>query len=420
MLLEYLLARYMGNYTTRLMPAAGAPASPVIIPREEDTATLPKMLYLHIPFCLELCPFCTFYRIPFDQSLALRYFSALRKQLKRFYDLGYRFTTVYFGGGTPTVLPDELVSVIGEIRSMWDIREISVETNPSDLTDSNVEMLKGSGVNRLSVGVQSFQDNLLESVNRIRKYGTSADIRDRLTEIRGVFDTLNVDLIYGLDGQTQDDVAADIEVIKSLGIDQVTCYPLMKSGEKIGSYTSWKTHAVWEKDTYHMIRSSLAPDYIPASAWCFSKRRGMIDEYIVEHSSYTGAGSGAFGLENDTMMINIFSVPAYVTAAEGGNDTTVYRHKFKGSESIRYHLLMQLFRGYVNIDELSKIGSFVQKISIRFAVLLLRLFGLLKITPGKTITTKRGAYLSVMLMKQFFEGVGDLRRTCVDTHGENP
>ena len=89
------------------------------------------------------------------------------------------------------MLPDELVSLIDEIRNLWEIKEISVETNPSDLTPENIAMLKKSGVNRLSVGVQSFQDNLLESVNRIRKYGTSADIRKRLTEIRGIFDTLN-------------------------------------------------------------------------------------------------------------------------------------------------------------------------------------------------------------------------------------
>lgn len=429
MLLEYFLARYMRRYTARLWPAAGAPAlgapagepaSPGRGSKQEDPANLPGMLYLHIPFCLELCPFCTFYRIPFDENLARRYFTALKTQLKRFHSLGYNFTTVYFGGGTPTVLPDELAGLIKELRDLWDIKEISVETNPSDLTGENIDMLKSSGVNRLSVGVQSFQDNLLESVNRIRKYGTSEEIRTRLTEIRGVFDTLNVDLIFGLDGQTRADVAADVEVIKQLEIDQVTCYPLMKSGGENDGFRRWRKKAAWERDTYQMIRTALASDYNPASAWCFSRRRGMIDEYIVEHTSYAGAGSGAFGLENDTMMINVFSVPAYVTAAEGGVDTTVFRRRFKPSESIRYHLLMQLFRGYLDTGDLSRIGKFTQKILIGFATLILFIFGIVKMKSGKPIVTRRGAYLSVLLMKLFFEGVGDLRGSCVNAHAENP
>jgi menaquinone C8-methyltransferase len=416
MLLEYLLATYMRGYTARLLPAVDTPGSPF----PEAWENTPTMLYLHIPFCRELCPFCTFYRIPFDEDLARRYFAALRTQLKRFYELGYRFSTVYFGGGTPTVLPDELASLIGEIRNLWEIKELSVETNPSDLTPENIAMLKSSGVNRLSVGVQSFQDNLLESVNRIRKYGTSADIRKRLTEIRGIFDTLNVDLIFGLAGQTQGDVAADLGIIKFLEIDQVTCYPLMKSGRELGGPVGWMKGAGREKETYHMIRKILTPEYVPASAWCFSRRKGMIDEYIVEHSSYSGAGSGAFGLEKDTMMINVFSVPAYISAAEAGIDTTVFRHRFKRAESFRYRLLMQLFRGFVDIGELTQNETLLRKISIRGMILLLFISGTARLKSGKIVVTKRGAYLSVLLMKLFFEGVGDLRGSCVNAHAENP
>lgn len=318
------------------------------------------------------------------------------------------------------MLPDELVSLIDEIRDLWEIREISVETNPSELTPLNIEMLKSAGVSRLSVGVQSFQDKLLESVNRIRKYGTSADIRKRLAEIRGVFDTLNVDLIFGLAGQTRADIAADLELTKRLEIDQVTCYPLMTSGGELGGPKGWMKGARWEKNTYHMIRDLLSPEYFPASAWCFSRRKGMIDEYIVEHSSYAGAGSGAFGLENDTMMINVLSIPAYITAAESGIDTAVFRRRFKPGDSIRYRLLMQLFRGFVDVNDLSRDETMVRKISIRGMMLLLFVSGAAKRKPGKIVVTKRGAYLSILLMKLFFEGVGDLRGSCVNAHAEEP
>lgn len=421
MLLEYILARYMRRFTGRLKPVASASAEkPAMAPSSPEAANFPEMLYLHIPFCLELCPFCTFYRIPFEEETARRYFAALRTQLHSYKTRGYGFSTVYFGGGTPTVLPDELERLIAELRDLWRIEEISVETNPSDLTDKNIEMLKRSGVNRLSVGVQSFQDNLLESVNRIRKYGNSGEIRERLSEIQGKFDTLNVDLIFGLDGQTRADVAADLEVIKKLEIDQVTCYPLMKSGGEILGYKKWKQKMAWERDTYQMIRETLTTDYDPASAWCFSRRKGMIDEYIVEHSSYAGAGSGAFGLENDSMMINIFSVPSYISTSEGGNDTAVFRHNFKPGESLRYRLLMQLFRGYLDTDDLRRKGNIIEGITAKFAALILVIFGIVKKMSGKLLVTKRGAYLSVLLMKLFFEGVGELRGRCINAHSENP
>ncbi|MBN1687092.1 MAG: coproporphyrinogen III oxidase family protein [Spirochaetales bacterium] len=415
MLIEYFLTRYMHRYTSRLVTAAEerAPIEPGMATR--DTAAVP-MLYVHIPFCKELCPFCTFFRIPFDEQLARRYFRALRRQLNRYHDLGYQFSTVYFGGGTPTVLPDELALTIDEVRRLWPIQECSVETNPSDLTPSNIELLKTCGVNRLSVGVQSFQDNLLESVNRIRKYGTGADIQHRLSQIRGIFDTLNVDLIFGLEGQTHADVIADLGIVKQLGIDQVTCYPLMKSGGGRQSFDGWRREVAWKKQAYRLIRDTIEPEYVPSSAWCFSKNRGMIDEYIVEHSSYAGAGAGAFGLEGGTLAVNVFSVEKYIEAAENNADAAAFRHPFDSGENLRYLLLMQLFGGGIDFDGLCRGQTPLCKFFVRTSVALLRLAGAAVKKSGRITVAKRGAYYTVLLMKLFFEGVGDLRGFCLDAH----
>ena len=412
---EYLLTRYMRGYTSRLVSAAEETADESAGAAAPDCASVP-MLYLHVPFCKELCPFCSFFRIPFDEQIARSYFAALRRQLLRYHQLGYKFTTAYFGGGTPTVLPDELALTIEEARRLWAIEELSVETNPSDLTPRNIELLKAAGVNRLSVGVQSFQDNLLVSVNRIRKYGSGADIRKRLAQIRGVFDTLNVDLIFGLKGQTQADIAADLRIIKDLQIDQVTCYPLMKSGGEPPSFKNWRRGARWEKSAYRMIRQILEPGYYPSSAWCFSRNRGMIDEYIVEHSSYAGAGAGAFGLESGTLAVNLFSVEKYIEAVQTDGDAVVFRHTFKPGESLRYRFLMQLFGGFIDSNDLSRGQTPPGRLLIKTLVWLLRLFGAVALRSGRLTVTKRGSYYAVLLMKLFFEGVGDLRRSCLDAY----
>ncbi|TFG60998.1 MAG: hypothetical protein E4H36_11125, partial [Spirochaetales bacterium] len=126
---------------------AGSPAS-VPVPAEQSR----YMLYLHVPFCETLCPYCSFNRIPFDPGLAARYFQSLRTEIAMYKDLGYTFDSLYIGGGTPTILPEELGRTVETVRKYWDIRQASGETNPNHLTPAITGRLKGVGINRLSVG----------------------------------------------------------------------------------------------------------------------------------------------------------------------------------------------------------------------------------------------------------------------------
>src|SRR6266496_4461870 len=89
-------------------------------------------LYLHIPFCETLCPFCSFHRVQYCPARAQRYFHSLREEIRRYHEAGFRFSGAYFGGGTPTVEPRELVETIKLARNLFDLREVSVETNPKD------------------------------------------------------------------------------------------------------------------------------------------------------------------------------------------------------------------------------------------------------------------------------------------------
>lgn len=95
----------------------------------------------------------------------------MKKEIEAYYDLGYSFSSVYVGGGTPTIVPDKLADIILYARSLWPITQVSVETNPSHLNGEILGVLKDIGTNRLSVGVQSFDDGILRSVQRYDKYG---------------------------------------------------------------------------------------------------------------------------------------------------------------------------------------------------------------------------------------------------------
>ena len=163
----------------------------------------PRLLYIHIPFCEELCPYCSFHRIAFTKQLAQKYFRALRREINLYRGKGYKFGGIYVGGGTPTVLIDELAETLSLARQSFSIREISVETNPNHLTSSNIEILKKSGVKRLSVGVQTFNDDLLKKIGRYEKYGSGKAIAEGLKKTQGSFDTLNADMIFNIPAQTQ-------------------------------------------------------------------------------------------------------------------------------------------------------------------------------------------------------------------------
>ena len=173
MIIEHLLTAYLKRRHSRILKLDNFSKldAPRPKPRKE------YLLYVHIPFCEELCPYCSFNRFPLDKDLARNYFEAVTQEALLYADRGFDFQAVYVGGGTPTVLPEELGRLLDLLRNTFSVREVSLETNPNHLTGDIVEILQQGGVKRLSVGVQSFDDNLLKQMERYHKYGSGADRR---------------------------------------------------------------------------------------------------------------------------------------------------------------------------------------------------------------------------------------------------
>ena len=139
------------------------------------------MLYIHIPFCDSLCPYCSFNRFVYNEKTARSYFQHLREEMRMTAAQGYKFQSLYFGGGTPTILLDELIETIDLAKDLFGIREVSCETNPNQLEPALAERLAGR-VQRLSVGVQSFDNDLLRKINRLDRFGTGDEILKRIPQ----------------------------------------------------------------------------------------------------------------------------------------------------------------------------------------------------------------------------------------------
>jgi coproporphyrinogen III oxidase-like Fe-S oxidoreductase len=311
---------------------------------------------------------------------------------------------------------DELGATLELVRELFPVREISVETNPNHLDEATIGALKKMGVNRLSVGVQSFQDPLLKQMDRFEKYGSGAAISARLKEISGIFDTLNVDMIFNFPSQTPRLLAEDLKTLLEIRVDQVTYYPLMLSAytrdgmEKTLGQVSRKQ----EGDLYRQIVSTLEPAYGRSSAWCFSLAgsKSIIDEYIVDYDEYAGLGSGAIGYLGGACYANSFDISHYIAELDQGRLPLLARRDFGAVELMRYHWLMKLFGMKTSLGNLfSPVRRLVYPILL-LDMAFFFLVGAWGYGKGEIYLTRRGAYLWVVMMREFFTAVNNFRDYC--------
>jgi coproporphyrinogen III oxidase-like Fe-S oxidoreductase len=370
------------------------------------------LLYVHVPFCEVLCPFCSFHRVEFRDHKARRHFEALRRQIRGYAAAGFRLSGVYVGGGTPTVLPDELARTLELIHECFGRQQVSVETNPSDLRAEVLDVLREAGVARLSVGVQSFDDALLRGMERYDKYGSGAAFAARLAATKGAFQTLNVDMIFNLPGQTRTRLERDLRILtEELAVDQVSFYPLMvtqTTQRKMSSTLG--VHSMRNEQAYYaLIRERLRDAYVPSSAWCFSRGRNMIDEYVVTDDEYIGAGSGAFGYVDGMIYGNSFSLNRYAMLLAAGRSPITMARRLSEHERMRYDFLMRLFglRLEKAFLEAKYGGSFERRMWPEIA--FFRALGALRERPDCYELTDRGMYYWVVMMREFFTGVNRFR-----------
>jgi menaquinone C8-methyltransferase len=372
----------------------------------------PIHLYVHIPFCVQLCPYCSFHRYHFEENAAREYFMALRHELQLYARKGFCFSSVYIGGGTPTVLIDELFDTIGLINTLFSPSEISVETNPDRLDKGLLASLADEGVRRVSVGIQSFSDDILKAIGRYEKYGSGDELASRVIAAMGFVETLNVDMIYNFPIQDSSMLEHDLTTLLKILPEQVTFYPLMISQATRAQMEGimGRVSADRGRSFYAMITSELESVYTPNSAWCFSRGGApMIDEYVVGGEEYVGAGSGAFGLVNGVMYANTFSLPEYVKSITSGNLPIKHAKTFSRHEMARYSLLMTLFGLKLDLGLFRRrFGHSVWRL-LGPEILFFFLAGALRMTSGQISLTKRGRYYWVIMMREFFTGVDNFR-----------
>lgn len=380
------------------------------------------MLYMHVPFCERLCPYCSFNRFPFAEDRARPYFENMRKEMRMLKDLGYDFDSVYIGGGTPTIMIDELCDTIDQARELFSIKEVSSETNPNHLIPSYLDKLQGR-VQRLSVGVQSFDDGLLKQMDRYDKYGSGEEIIARIQDASPYFVSMNADMIFNFPAQTEDILISDIERVVESGCTQTTFYPLMASPsvERSLARTVGAVDYAREQKYYEIICELLTggPFHLfeHGSAWTFNKRNtsasgedAMIDEYVVDYEEYPAIGSGGITYLGSNLYVNTFSVRDYNAAIEAGRMSIMGKTTFSKRDRMRYRFMMQLFGLRLDKKQFkADFGCSVER-GLPVEMSFMTAAGAFATNNDEELTlTPKGRYLTVVMMRQFFIGVNNLR-----------
>ena len=223
-------------------------------------------LYIHIPFCKSKCSYCDFLSFADKDEKIEDYINALLTELKLYKDKlsNYQIKTIFIGGGTPTnidaVYIEKILNYINKNYNVENLEEVSIESNPGTLNEEKIKTYIRAGINRVSLGVQSLNDDILSSIGRIH---TSKDFYDSFKLLRQMgIKNINVDLMFGLPSQSMEDVVYSLDKMIDLGVEHISYYGLiLEEGTKL--YDLYEKDKIFlpseekEREMYHSIVSIL-------------------------------------------------------------------------------------------------------------------------------------------------------------------
>ncbi|KPU44128.1 oxygen-independent coproporphyrinogen-III oxidase-like protein YqeR [Oxobacter pfennigii] len=286
-------------------------------------------LYIHIPFCKSKCYYCDFNSYSGKESIQNEYIKCLIEETEKNLPLikQYDIKSIYIGGGTPTYLNlDSLKMLLSYLKQFVsaDI-EYTLEANPGTLSEDKLKLMKRNGINRLSMGLQSFDDSLLKKIGRIHKSG---DFIHNYNLARGLgFDNINMDLMFAIPGQSMDSFLNTLNEAIKLKPEHVSCYSLIIE-EGTALYEDYKKGHIKETDEdndrnmYHLAISKLKSagyeqyEISNFSLPDFESRHNII---YWKCNEYLGLGAGAHSFINGTRFSNILKPEEYIKKINEGH-----------------------------------------------------------------------------------------------------
>ena len=280
-------------------------------------------VYIHIPFCKRKCLYCDFVSFANKQELQKDYIQALKKEIQNWKNDAYKIKTIYIGGGTPSYIDSNYISEI--INLVGNAPSITIELNPGTVTKEKLLVYKNAGINRLSIGLQSTNDNLLKQIGRIHNYNQFLETYNLARELG--FNNINVDLMTGLPNQSIKDIKQSLEDICRLNPEHISVYSLIVEESTpiqklIDNGELELPDEETERQMYWYVK-----DYLELNGYKhydisnFAKP-GFESEHNLDcwnQKEYIGFGAGAYSYLNKKRFGNISNLEKYIQNCNSNN-----------------------------------------------------------------------------------------------------
>ena len=369
----------------------------------------PSSAYVHIPFCTQICYYCDFSKVFIKNQPVDAYLEHLIQET-RSYEIG-KLRTLYIGGGTPTALSAQqlayLLTELPKVMDLSEVEEFTIEANPGDLDTDKIAVLKDSQVNRVSLGVQTFDNKMLKKIGRSHQ---EQDIYDNIRYLKQAgFDNISIDLIYALPGQTMDQVKENVAKAIDLDIPHMSLYSLILENHTVfmnrmrrGKLPLPKEELEAEMFEY-IIEELEKAGFEHYEISNFSKPGFESQHNLVywDNAEYYGLGAGASGYVNGIRYKNHGPIRHYLEAVEAGKARITEEHL-----TLEEKMEEELFLGLRKKTGVSK-ARFEEKFGVSFdqrygqVVASLTEQGLLVPDYKQVRMTKRGLFLGDTVAEKF-------------------
>jgi coproporphyrinogen III oxidase-like Fe-S oxidoreductase len=361
--------------------------------------------YVHMPFCRRLCPYCYFRSLRYSPDRVRPYIDAVKKEILTYRDrLGkIKIGDIYFGGGTPSLTWQGVVELVDFFKEQFEVAgEIGIEANPEDVDRPMCVALRQAGAVKVSMGVQSFEDDVLGSMHR------QYDAR----QVQGAIDLLldegfyvSIDLLYGLPNQRVSGLLRDLDKAAVTGAHQISAYPLMLFPDTRWYHDMERGRMAvppprLERKMFYAVRDHLtAHGFRQTSCWDFTNASQSGAPYVTcTRDENIGVGLSAYSKIGGLFYVNTFSLKGYMDGVEKGLPIATGM-TLPAERTMRRWFMMGLFRlGVEKTDFEHRFGMPMEKAMGRF-LLMLKLLNIIRETPDRIEVTRRGMYWASLMTK---------------------
>ena len=347
-------------------------------------------LYIHIPFCKSICDFCPYCKTLYSKEKCDKYIDALIREI---HTVGAQaggkktVTSLYFGGGTPALAAERIGEITAAVKEHFTVTEgIGAELHPDNVTENVLKELKSAGVTKISIGIQSFSGKFARILGR-GAIDTSALAR-ALESVS--FETVSMDLIFALPGQTFEDLRADVDRAFELGANHVAIYPFIDfsfTKSKVTAMPKKEKRALLDAITDHCEKKGYARD----SIWTFSSEKKARYSSMTREN-FLGFGCSATTLLKDQFKINTFSVEEYCKRISEGKLPTSLTLRFTKRQRMVYYLFWTAYSTEVDGKAFEEFFGVPLRKMYGTELFLARLFGFTSEKNGVHRMTKKGAF----------------------------